>query len=158
MKAGNYGKMEREVRQQHKYLWRGADWWKKRKGFYFRVRSGVRNSEEPSSATAFFPFSNTCMIMLQTGHSEINQLSHCFYPFVLEGDWVHDQRQGYGEYLYANGDTYTGEWANNKRFVSLSQGCFRSPNGIKMQTLFSEHVWLQQMRSRGDPGNLVQLE
>uniref|UniRef100_A0A803W5E4 Radial spoke head 1 homolog n=1 Tax=Ficedula albicollis TaxID=59894 RepID=A0A803W5E4_FICAL len=30
-------------------------------------------------------------------------------------DWVHDQKQGYGEYLYANGDTYTGEWANNKR-------------------------------------------
>lgn len=113
---------------------------------------------DPNSAIAFFSFSNPCMITLQTvSHNEINHVLHCFYPFVFKGDWADDVRHGFGEYLYPNGDTYTGEWANNKRFVSFSQGCFKSPHGIKMQRLFSEHVSLQQMKPRGDLGNLSSL-
>lgn len=46
-------------------------------------------------------------------------MSHCFYRILIKGDWVNDQRHGYGEYTYANGDTYTGEWLNNNRFVSF---------------------------------------
>ena len=34
---------------------------------------------------------------------------------MLTGNWVDDQRHGYGVYTYPNGDTYEGEWQSHLR-------------------------------------------
>lgn len=48
------------------------------------------------------------------------QLCVCFSMMSIAGEWVEDQRHGHGVYYYVNGDTYTGDWFNNYRLVSLN--------------------------------------
>ena len=31
------------------------------------------------------------------------------------GNWVNDEKQGFGTYHYVNGDIYEGDWYENKR-------------------------------------------
>lgn len=41
----------------------------------------------------------------------------CVSLMLTLGEWVEDQRHGHGVYSYVNGDTYTGDWFKNYRFV-----------------------------------------
>jgi len=34
---------------------------------------------------------------------------------VYDGDWIEGQRNGYGVYIYANGDKYLGMWKEDRR-------------------------------------------
>ena len=31
---------------------------------------------------------------------------------TYEGEWVNDKHEGYGKFIYANGEYYIGEWKN----------------------------------------------
>lgn len=34
---------------------------------------------------------------------------------MYDGDWTEGQRNGYGVYIYANGDKYLGMWKEDRR-------------------------------------------
>lgn len=36
-------------------------------------------------------------------------------PDVYEGSWANGMRNGQGEYLFFNGDSYKGFWVNDKK-------------------------------------------
>jgi len=41
----------------------------------------------------------------------INEL----FLYYLPGMWVDNERSGQGTYIYANGDSYEGEWRKNQK-------------------------------------------
>ena len=34
---------------------------------------------------------------------------------VYDGEWINDQKSGYGKFIFANGNQYTGEFLNSKK-------------------------------------------
>ena len=49
---------------------------------------------------------------LPDGHGSYSCFSHNY-----TGDWRNGMRHGRGVNIYSNGDTYTGEWHNDKRLI-----------------------------------------
>ena len=44
----------------------------------------------------------------------INKTIYVIFP-RYEGEWLCDQRSGYGSFHYANGDVYKGDWSQDVR-------------------------------------------
>jgi hypothetical protein len=46
-----------------------------------------------------------------------NNSENCFVsgPFVYEGEWKDNKRNGRGKLIFSNGGVYDGEWLNDKR-------------------------------------------
>ena len=90
-----------------------------------------------------------------------------FYDVIgecrYEGEWVSNQRHGFGVMYYASGNIYEGDWVQGvKRGVGKmiwrdSSECYEGEWSDDKQNGMGEHTWMQRSQESAWPGTQRQM-